>query len=698
MLKQITKKENNKKEFSISKQGLYAILISASCKSGRFFGLWGGEDLRVEIDDIKLREIPAEKNSQYYNIPPAWNGSKLKGLTKTIIFLLNLKEGDHTIKFFPKNTATLEKEPEIIKIEDPNNIKLNLNQQAQNGNRRPWITLALIDLPLRILDASIKCEKRFLDSDDVKLIINGKTIENKNSSRWGKNWYWQGRKIQGGTIDERFYLDLEKSNHYIEFWADRMPTIESIGILLETKNIQDEQKKVLGKIALYKDMVSVDYVNFRSDPVINLENIIAEIKNGEDIEIIEKEIRGEYIENLSDIWHKIKWDGKDGYVLSSFIEISEQERNIVVEKIKEKSNEMGLDQKLMLVIAFQESKFKPFAVSYTGVKGLFQVTNDALKDVKEKTGYEVSDKFDFEQSMEAGLRYYKHIILPKFDLRDKQYLEKTIAAYNLGYNKIPCGKNETLIYKKLNVKEIKKSEVENYTKSILKNFYNKEWGKKLFFSILILIILAVFQLIGLNKINHIAYNASVINAFDKNSSQKKNIIELYNIENDISKNNTIDEIFNLKLGNEEKLLRIKGSRELIGNDIDKKVSISLNGKELLNKQEGLKDLLLWNSNILIARFWGGQTIYNYLFDLQNAGEMIPFISDGETRNFSSSAGGSWVGEIPVFGEVFFMYYKGNDLCGNSGEIFKLYGDLNGRKLIKIWGIEQTEDWCNYFKG
>ncbi len=118
--------------------------------------------------------------------------------------------------------------------------------------------------------------------------------------------------------------------------------------------------------------------------------------------------------------------------------------------------------------------------------------------------------------------------------------------------------------------------MENYTKSILKNFYNKEWGKKLFFPILILAILAAVQLIGLNKINHIAYNASIINAFDKNSSQEKNIIELYNIENDISGNSIIDEIFNLKLGNEEKILRIKGSRELIGNDIDKKVSIFLN--------------------------------------------------------------------------------------------------------------------------
>ncbi|MBU4348144.1 cell wall hydrolase, partial [Patescibacteria group bacterium] len=233
MFKKITKQFIYK--FNISQKGLYSISISATCKSGKILGLFGGEDSRVEIDGLKLREIPAKGKPQYFNIPSAWNGTKLKGLPKTVIFILELDKGQQTIKFIPKRGVVIEKEPEIKLIRDSRSIRLNLNSTAENRNGQPWITLTLIDLPLKILDVSVKCAKRFLDSDDVKLIIDGDIQKNKQANWWAKNWYWQGRRLQGKTEETRFYPKLPQGIHYLEFWADRQPTLNWVGMDLGMK-------------------------------------------------------------------------------------------------------------------------------------------------------------------------------------------------------------------------------------------------------------------------------------------------------------------------------------------------------------------------------------------------------------------------------------------------------------------------------
>ena len=54
--------------FAVDTFGLYAILIKARCRSGKLLGLWGGENLRVEIDNIKPRETPPVDKPQYVDI------------------------------------------------------------------------------------------------------------------------------------------------------------------------------------------------------------------------------------------------------------------------------------------------------------------------------------------------------------------------------------------------------------------------------------------------------------------------------------------------------------------------------------------------------------------------------------------------------------------------------------------------------
>lgn len=233
--------------FTVKKDGLYTVSIEASCKSGKILGLFGGEDLRIEIDGIKLREVPAKHKPQYYDIPPSWNGTKLKGFSKTVIFILSLAKGEHVVTFVPKRGATINKEPEITVFDAQNPVIKNI--QAQDGNRRPWIAIALIDVPLKAVDIAVRCEQRHRDSDDAKLIIDGETRKNEKNRWWGKYWYWQGRDLQGSTKEARFYSDAQKGIHYIELWADRMPVLESlhlnIGASVKSSDDTEEDEVVL---------------------------------------------------------------------------------------------------------------------------------------------------------------------------------------------------------------------------------------------------------------------------------------------------------------------------------------------------------------------------------------------------------------------------------------------------------------------
>ena len=55
---------------------------------------------------------------------------------------------------------------------------------------------------------------------------------NEEGMFWGKNWYWQGRRLEGKLAQKRFYLNLEKGNHCLEFWADKKPKLNEVKLLL----------------------------------------------------------------------------------------------------------------------------------------------------------------------------------------------------------------------------------------------------------------------------------------------------------------------------------------------------------------------------------------------------------------------------------------------------------------------------------
>ena len=106
--------------FSIDKFGLYSITIIARCQSSK-------QDLKIEIDSLKFREIPSEDKPQYNNIPSSWNGTELKGLSKTIIFILRLNKGTHKLIFIPTEEAIID-EYKIIVNTTPLGMYPNINE------------------------------------------------------------------------------------------------------------------------------------------------------------------------------------------------------------------------------------------------------------------------------------------------------------------------------------------------------------------------------------------------------------------------------------------------------------------------------------------------------------------------------------------------------------------------------------------
>lgn len=214
---------------SVDQFGLYAISITARCQGKRFFGLWKEQNLRLEINGSQFREIPPEKNIQLWKIPPAWNGTELRGLSKTVVFILPLNVEDYTFKFFTSPEAIIEKF-EYKLLPDVRNIFFDFSEQAEDGDKRPWYTFAFINLPLESLKADMSTEWHFLDGDDVKLIVDNNVKPNPESKKY-HDWVWSAKpafRSEPKREEKAFTENLPVGTHYIEFWADKTPTLYKV--------------------------------------------------------------------------------------------------------------------------------------------------------------------------------------------------------------------------------------------------------------------------------------------------------------------------------------------------------------------------------------------------------------------------------------------------------------------------------------
>jgi membrane-bound lytic murein transglycosylase F len=89
--------------------------------------------------------------------------------------------------------------------------------------------------------------------------------------------------------------------------------------------------------------------------------------------------------------------------------------------------DQDMDWRLLAAIAYQESHWKPDALSYTGVRGIMMLTRRTARHLG------LTDRMDPEQSIEGGARYFLQLrkrVPARIDEPDRSWM--ALAAYNMG--------------------------------------------------------------------------------------------------------------------------------------------------------------------------------------------------------------------------------------------------------------------------
>lgn len=109
--------------------------------------------------------------------------------------------------------------------------------------------------------------------------------------------------------------------------------------------------------------------------------------------------------------------------IKNYREIFPEFKNLFIQAGKEHS----VPWQLAAAVAYQESHWNADAVSFTGVRGIMQLTEETAEHLG------IDDRSDPEQSIWAGTKYLK-MLLAKFpeNLASKDRLALALAAYNIG--------------------------------------------------------------------------------------------------------------------------------------------------------------------------------------------------------------------------------------------------------------------------
>lgn len=229
--KRTIKKQEEIKFSSTSPYHLIILTVRSKAEKQISDSSTDDEDLIVRIDDKTFPQIGSNK---LLNSPAAFSGAALHNLAKTVYFLISLQGKDHKLILKtdnPPGTATFE-ELKIYTLDRTDKLTLEPKIQAEDGDRREWLTFVLDNLPLEEVSVTITYARRKRDSDDVKIKIDGQTQGNFLGNIKHFLWYFVGSLIPRissiKSESQTFISKLSSGLHYIELDADRMPTLEKI--------------------------------------------------------------------------------------------------------------------------------------------------------------------------------------------------------------------------------------------------------------------------------------------------------------------------------------------------------------------------------------------------------------------------------------------------------------------------------------
>lgn len=101
------------------------------------------------------------------------------------------------------------------------------------------------------------------------------------------------------------------------------------------------------------------------------------------------------------------------------------------EMIRVQAGLYGFDWRFIAAMIYQESHFNPRARSYTGVRGLMQITQATAREMG------VTDRMDPKESIRAGIKYLAKIADRFEHIEDeRERLLFALAAYNVGYGHV----------------------------------------------------------------------------------------------------------------------------------------------------------------------------------------------------------------------------------------------------------------------
>lgn len=255
--------------FAVQQSGLVAISVSARCKSKQQIKSNNDEDLRVEINHAPLRELFPKKNIQRFNIPCSFNGSKLCGLKKTVVFLSVLEKGEHSISLIPKNSAFVE-EINIQPRGKDLSQTISVEEKSEDRERSPWYSFVIIDLPLKSVRIRAEVQYRKHDSDDIKLIVD-EQIYKRDDSALHKFWIWAGSLLRNrqksATIEKTFETNLLPHTHYVEIYADKTPILHDVQLdFSETETKAHSRARRI--IEENKEIIKIAAKEFGVDPAM----------------------------------------------------------------------------------------------------------------------------------------------------------------------------------------------------------------------------------------------------------------------------------------------------------------------------------------------------------------------------------------------------------------------------------------------
>ncbi|MFP4548020.1 MAG: membrane-bound lytic murein transglycosylase MltF [Fidelibacterota bacterium] len=99
-------------------------------------------------------------------------------------------------------------------------------------------------------------------------------------------------------------------------------------------------------------------------------------------------------------------------------------------KIKTEAAKYSFDWRLIAAMIYQESHFNPHARSYTGVRGLMQLTLVTAREMG------IKSRLNPEQSIQGGVKYLNKIYQRFDDVNTVDRMKFTMASYNIGYGHI----------------------------------------------------------------------------------------------------------------------------------------------------------------------------------------------------------------------------------------------------------------------